>query len=253
MIIVSGQLLRPQDIENWQIDQNLNPLLKEMIETPVQFDYHSIAELMFELKLRMNIVAAAKTLHKSGAKFATFLKTYGNTTYWRVSPEGALELKYRMPPSKAIRDIAENGPFYAFECATAIVIIYYLALIDTIGEDKFNASFDRIILYDWHYEKLPIYTETGHHFFLGDCLYFKNPEFDPQKAQWRGENVILLGEDKYFAHGLGILNGKQIIDKLNSFRKKEPYSQPTFCLRRPDWMFRLFSASSAKKPHRLFS
>ncbi|UQZ59533.1 protein-glutamine gamma-glutamyltransferase [Bacillus subtilis] len=220
MIIVSGQLLRPQDIENWQIDQNLNPLLKEMIETPVQFDYHSIAELMFELKLRMNIVAAAKTLHKSGAKFATFLKTYGNTTYWRVSPEGALELKYRMPPSKAIRDIAENGPFYAFECATAIVIIYYLALIDTIGEEKFNASFDRIILYDWHYEKLPIYTETGHHFFLGDCLYFKNPEFDPQKAQWRGENVILLGEDKYFAHGLGILNGQQIIDKLNSFRKK---------------------------------
>ena len=59
---------------------------------------------------------------------------------------------------------AENGPFYAFECATAIVIIYYLALIDTIGEDKFNASFDRIILYDWHYEKLPIYTETGHQF-----------------------------------------------------------------------------------------
>ncbi len=105
-----------------------------------------------------------------------------------------MELKYRMPPSKAIRDIAENGPFYAFECATAIVIIYYLALIDTIGEDKFNASFDRIILYDWHYEKLPIYTETGHHFFLGDCLYFKNPEFDPQKAQWRGENVILLGK-----------------------------------------------------------
>lgn len=44
MIIVSGQLLRPQDIENWQIDQDLNPLLKEMIETPVQFDYHSIAE-----------------------------------------------------------------------------------------------------------------------------------------------------------------------------------------------------------------
>lgn len=134
MIIVSGQLLRPQDIENWKIDKNLNPLLKEMIETPVQFDYHSIAELMFELNLRMNIVAAAKTLHKSGAKFATFLKTYGNTKYWRVSPEGALELKYRMPPSKAIRDIAENGPFYAFECATAIVVIYYLALIDTIGE-----------------------------------------------------------------------------------------------------------------------
>lgn len=220
MIIISGQWLRPQDIENWQIDKNLNPPLKELIETPVQFDYHSIAELMFELHLRMNIVESAKAAHKSGAKFATFVKTYGNTAYWRVSPEGALELKYKMPPSKAIRDIVENGPFYAFECATAIVVIYYLALLKTIGEEKFDATFDRIILYDWHYEKLPIYTETGHHFFLGDCLYFKNPEFDPQKAQWRGENVILLEKDKYFAHGLGILNAQQIIDKLNSFRRK---------------------------------
>lgn len=51
-------------------------------------------------------------------------------------------------------------------------------------------------------------------------MYFKNPEFDPQKAQWRGENVILLEKDKYFAHGLGILNAQQIIDKLNSFRRK---------------------------------
>lgn len=138
MIIISGQWLRPQDIENWQIDKNLNPPLKELIETPVQFDYHSIAELMFELHLRMNIVESAKAAHKSGAKFATFVKTYGNTAYWRVSPEGALELKYKMPPSKAIRDIVENGPFYAFECATAIVVIYYLALLKTIGEEKFD-------------------------------------------------------------------------------------------------------------------
>ncbi len=60
-------------------------------------------------------------------------------------------------------------------------------------------------------------------------MYFKNPEFDPQKAQWRGENVILLGEDKYFAHGLGILSGQQIIDKLNSFRRKGA-TQPAYLL-----------------------
>ncbi|MCI4139943.1 protein-glutamine gamma-glutamyltransferase, partial [Bacillus vallismortis] len=79
------------------------------------------------------------------------------------SPYGAFDLKYIMPPSKAIRFIAENGPFYAFECATDIVVIFYLALIDTIGEEAFDASFVSIILYDWHYEKLPIYTETGQH------------------------------------------------------------------------------------------
>lgn len=74
MIIVSGQWLRPQDIENWQIDQNLNPLLKEMIETPVQFDYHSIAELMFELKLRMNIVANGKDAAQKRGEVCHFFK-----------------------------------------------------------------------------------------------------------------------------------------------------------------------------------
>ncbi|MCP6682396.1 protein-glutamine gamma-glutamyltransferase [Bacillus nakamurai] len=220
MIIISGQTLRPQDIANWQTEESLLPYLNELIASPVQFDYGSIAELMFEVQLRRNIVQAAKELSGSGAKFATFAKTYGNTAFWRVTPEGALELKYRIPASKAIRDIIENGAFYAFECATAIVVIYYLAVLKTVGNERFDSRFKNIILYDWHYEHLPIYTETGHHFLLGDCLYFKNPDFNPQKAQWRGENVIVLGKDQYFAHGLGILTAEQIIQKLNSLRKK---------------------------------
>ncbi|MGG0051745.1 protein-glutamine gamma-glutamyltransferase [Bacillus atrophaeus] len=221
MIIVSGQWLRPQDTANWQIEEGLHPLLNEMIASPIQFDYNSVAELIFELNIRKNIVASARALHQSGAKFATFVKTYGNKAFWRVSPEGALELKYKMPPSKAIRDIFENGTFYAFECATAIVVIYYMAVLKTIGDDRFDLNFQRITLYDWHYEKLPIYTEAGRDFVIGDCLYFNNPDFNPQKAQWRGENVILLEKDLYFAHGLGILSGEKIIEKLNSFRKKD--------------------------------
>ncbi|MFT7822323.1 protein-glutamine gamma-glutamyltransferase [Bacillus siamensis] len=221
MIIISGQVLRPQDIANWQTEESLVPYLNELTNSPVQFDYGSIAELMFEARVRRHIVEAARELHGSGAKFATFAKTYGNTAYWRLTPEGALELKYRIPASKAIRDIVENGAFYAFECATAIVVIYYLAVLKTIGEERFDRLFRDITLYDWHYEHLPIYTETGSHFLRGDCLYFKNPDFNPAKAQWRGENVIVMGNDQYFAHGLGILTAEQIILKLNSLRKRD--------------------------------
>lgn len=141
MIIISGQVLRPQDIANWQTEESLVPYINDLLNSPVQFDYGSIAELMFEVRLRRHIVEAARELHGSGVKFATFAKTYGNTAYWRVTPEGALELKYRIPASKAIRDIIENGAFYAFECATAIVVIYYLAVLKTIGEERFNRRF----------------------------------------------------------------------------------------------------------------
>lgn len=133
---------------------------------------------MFEFKLWMNIVVVVKMLYKSGVKFVIFLKIYGNIVYWRVLLEGVLELKYRMLFLKVIWDIVENGLFYVFECVIVIVVIYYLVLIDIIGEEKFDVIFDRIILYDWYYEKLLIYMEIGYYFFFGDCLYFKNFEFD---------------------------------------------------------------------------
>ena len=82
MIIISGQVLRPQDIANWQTEESLVPYINELLNSPVQFDYGSIAELMFEVRLRRHIVEAARELHGSGVKFATFAKTYGNTAYW---------------------------------------------------------------------------------------------------------------------------------------------------------------------------
>ena len=47
-----------------------------------------------------------------------------NDAYWRVSEAGALELRYQVEPSTGIKDIFENGSKYAFECATAIVIVF---------------------------------------------------------------------------------------------------------------------------------
>ena len=43
-----------------------------------------------------------------------------------------------------------------------------------------------------------------------------------------GENVIVMGNDQYFAHGLGILTAEQIIQRLNSLRKNAV--QPAYLL-----------------------
>ncbi|MCQ5457527.1 protein-glutamine gamma-glutamyltransferase [Bacillus paralicheniformis] len=223
MISVSGYWLRPEDIEKLNVSQTQRDIANRMLAMPSRYRYGSISELLFELRFRVHTVESARELINSGAKFATFSKTYGNEEFWRVTPEGALELKYRAPASKAIRNIFESGSLYAFECATAIVIIFYMALLKTIGDQTFDRNYQRIILYDWHYERLPIYTDKGNDYLPGDCLYFKNPEFDPERPQWRGENAILLENNLYAAHGLGILSGETIIEKLNGLRK--PHAQ----------------------------
>ncbi|MDI3411001.1 protein-glutamine gamma-glutamyltransferase [Bacillus sonorensis] len=219
MINISGYWLRPEDAEKFNISRTQKDIVNQMLSMPSQYRYRTSGELLFELTFRENTVESAKALINSGAKFATFSKTYGNEEFWRVSPEGALELKYRASASHAIKNIFGSGSLYAFECATAIVIIFYMALLKTIGDQAFDRNYQRIILYDWHYEKLPIYTEKGNDFLPGDCLYFKNPEFDPERPQWRGENAIYLGNNQYAAHGLGILSAESIIEKLNLLRK----------------------------------
>ncbi|MED1739587.1 protein-glutamine gamma-glutamyltransferase [Bacillus swezeyi] len=219
MISIAGYGLRPEDVEKLNVSQTQKGIAGQMLALPYRYSYASVSELLFELRFREHTIESARELINSGAKFATFSKTYGNEEFWRVTPEGALELRYRASASKAIRNIFGSGPLYAFECATAIVIIFYMALVKTIGDQKFDQNYQRIILYDWHYEKLPIYTDKGNDFLPGDCLYFKNPEFDPERPQWRGENAIYLGNDQYAAHGLGILSAETIIKKLNGLRK----------------------------------
>ena len=41
-------------------------------------------------------------------------------------------------------------------------------------------------------------------YFLGDCRYIKNPDVDPLKPEWQGENIIELEDEKYYGHGVGI-------------------------------------------------
>ena len=76
---------------------------------------------------------------------------------------------------------------------------------------------------DWQFdEDLPVYNKEGEDFIIGDVLHFKNPDFDPKQPWWRAENVIFLGDDKFYGHGVNVRDSKTIIDFLNGKRKENP-------------------------------
>lgn len=189
--------------------------------SPVVYSYNSLDDLKFELRMRSNLVNAAKALHDSGADFAGFDDSICNERYWIRTDRGGFQLRSGVMPSIAINDIFQNGDKYAFECATAIVIVLYKAIIDTLGETVFNRYFQDLLLWDWNYDRNlrlvsnPNLAEA----YAGDILYFKNPDYNPRTPEWQGENVVKLGNNLYYGHGIGITSSQGMIAALNKARK----------------------------------
>ncbi len=180
------------------------------------------SRFQFEMKLRRSIIDSAKLLNHSGVSYAVFKDSYCNPTFWILQANGGFKLKPEVVPSEAIRDIYANSTQYAFECATAMVIVYYKAVLEVIDENQFNQMFRSIILWDWLYdEDLHISTIKTKDFIPGDVLYFANPDVSPLTREWQGENVVYLSEHSYYGHGIGIKNAQEIIDTLNQHRKPD--------------------------------
>lgn len=178
-------------------------------------------ELGFELYLRSKLVEAAQELNQSLAEFASFEHSRCNPEFWIRTLNGGFQQRSGIPSSIAIRDIYNNGSLYAFECATAMVIVLYKAVLDTLGEEVFLRHFSSILLRDWHFDGgLRIITWGNvRKSFPGDILYFRNPDYDPKTPEWQGENAVKLQHDLYYGHGIGILNSRKMIEALNGFRK----------------------------------
>ncbi|WP_410771632.1 protein-glutamine gamma-glutamyltransferase [Fontibacillus sp. BL9] len=193
-------------------------ILRYKQQSPVTYRYGSIGELEFELKTRSAIVEAARALHASGAKFATFKNSRCNEALWIREQNGGFRLRNGVTPAEGIRDIFRNGRAYAFECATAMVIVLYKGVLDSIGEPAFNAYFAGLFLYDWKYDS-DLRIISAMEAYPGDVLYFKNPDFNPMTPEWRGENGILLPGGTIFAHGMGIRTPEEIIALLNTRRR----------------------------------
>jgi protein-glutamine gamma-glutamyltransferase len=197
-------------------------MLEKMMAGGETFDYRSMDQLKFELDMRSNLVKAAKDLNSSGFVFKVFRKSKCNPDFWERTENGGFELRKDVKPSDAIRDIYINGNKYGTECATAIVIVYYKALVDTLPEGLFNSMFRKIYLMDWQHIDPNIGIEDYHDnptYLPGDCRYFKNPDVSPLTPEWQGENVIDLGNGLYWGHGIGMAKSEFIIRALNSRRR----------------------------------
>lgn len=218
MIQLSGMPFQQSD--QWSSDSIERMILQRMMEDTVVYSYQSIDELTFELKLRKNIIVSAKAMNQSNVLFESFSNSRCNPQYWHLTSAGGFLLLNGVKPSDAIQDIYRNSSQYAFECATAILIIYYHAVLNVLGESLFNQFFQNIYLYGWHDDPdLGLNAIYTIHFLPGDVVYFKNPDFDPQTPYWRGENAVVLEDGMYFGHGLGIMTAEQMISALNQTRK----------------------------------
>jgi protein-glutamine gamma-glutamyltransferase len=177
----------------------------------------------FEQNLRQEIVNAAYALHKSGMRFAVFADSKANSDFWSRTSNGGWRLNPNANPANAVNDIFSNGYKYATECATAMGIIYYKAVLEVYGEELFNKTFKSIYLMNWDIRD-PLLAKVGmmnnvEKLLTGDRAYFANPDHSPDLPQWQGENVIVLEDNLYYGHGIGINTAEHIINALNSKRK----------------------------------
>lgn len=221
MLYLEGRVMHPnQLISEWNLPQDQAEMVQRMARSRDAYSYDRADELQFELQTRSAIINAAKAMSSSGAKFADFANSYCNPSYWQLQPNGGFRLKPGVPPAAAIMNIFQSGHSYAFECAVAMIIIYYRAMIDMLGERAFNQLFDNLYLWSWHEDTdLGLVTRNYSSFIPGDVVYFNNPDVHPAHIESQGQNAVLLENQMFFGHGMGILNASQIIARLNTLRK----------------------------------
>src|SRR5690606_31911583 len=130
MILISGTRLEPSTM--WTNDRTERTILESMVNDPTVYSYQTVDELAFDLNLRKNIIASAKAMNQGHAQFAVFANSFCNPRYWQLSQVGGFRLRHDVYQADAIRDIFINSSLYGFECATAMIIIYYHAVLNVI-------------------------------------------------------------------------------------------------------------------------
>jgi protein-glutamine gamma-glutamyltransferase len=200
-----------------------------------------------DLVFRQNVVEAAYALAESGAAFSAGQATDKvNKKLWTLGYGGRMQVRKFLPegkfgkPSEALNDIFENGKQYGFECATAMMVIYHKAILDHVGADAFdqmfteprNLTFFRWSIEDDDYTDIKRLTMKPSPLHPGSHYYFKNPDASAENSAFGGENVIYLGEGKFYAHGIHGADGTYIVTEneithtLSSLRRRGATEKP---------------------------
>ncbi|WLR58562.1 protein-glutamine gamma-glutamyltransferase [Guptibacillus hwajinpoensis] len=200
MITIGGNSVNKDDAINAGIVRPLEQtILHVMYASPYTYSYRSMDALLFEIRFRVAITDSSRELYYSGVQFADFYRSRCNPMFWNLLPDGAFQLKMGVPASEAILDIYRNGRLYAFECATAMIIILYHAAVKMLPPAQFNRLFSNIRLWGWKYDQdLQIVHNIPPDYLPGDIRYVKNPDVNPLTPEWQGENVVDLGDGTFF-------------------------------------------------------
>ena len=195
--------------------------LSTYIDSSHEYIYSSQEELIFETSMRRNIIDASTSLYRGRLAFRIFQESKCNEKYWNRRSDGGFVLREDVKSSDGVADIFANTHLYGTECATAVVIIYYKAVLDSFKANLFDSAFQNIVLMNWRdmdelinvstYRVLPDYVP-------GDCRYVRNPDVNPLTPEWQGENIISLGNNRYYGHGIGTGNIDYFIRALNRNR-----------------------------------
>lgn len=248
MIMIDGQSVKPDELlTRYPRNSPQREVLHILLESQETYHYESMEQLEFELDLRREIIDGANALYRSGMGFEVFRESRCNGDYWERKNDGGFALRRGVRPSQAIRDIFQNGREYGTECATAMVIIYYKALLEVFGEEVFDELFPKIYLMNWHRID-PLLREIGSprraaDYLPSDRRYFKNPDVDPETPEWQGENVIDLGGGVYYGHGVGKGPADFFLNALNSNRREDA-DEEAYLMDKAAWpnFKRLFAA-----------
>jgi protein-glutamine gamma-glutamyltransferase len=225
MIKIAGaELDLKKFLEKYPLESVESEIVEKLSKSSRTYVYASEDELLFETGMRRNIIKASMELYRGRLGFRTFHESKCNEDFWIRREDGGFELKKNVKASDGIRDIFKNMRKYATECATAIVIIFYAAVLESFGENLFNTAFTELTLMNWMQmdELMGIVTYRKLMDYLpGDCRYFKNPDVNPLTPEWQGENTIDLSGGNYYGHGIGIGNSERIIKVLNDNRVED--------------------------------
>jgi protein-glutamine gamma-glutamyltransferase len=224
MIIINRERFDPSPLLGEYAAGSLERLTLERISaSQMTYAYDNLNQLRFELRMRREIVNAAIALNGTRLSFTVFQHSRCNPEYWVRMPDGGFALRNDVKPSDAIRDIFLQSSLYGTECATAMVIVYYKALLEIFPEDAFNKTFTEIHLMNWQRIERQL-REIGRirqssTYLPGDRRYVANPDVNPLTPELQGENVIDLGDGRFYGHGFGIHTVDVFIAGLNANRR----------------------------------
>ena len=215
--------------EDGRIDANDFVLAKDSSGC---FEVRQVGQVLADrVRIGVAIVNVCRAMARAEDKFGTASCLICSPVYWGVSwdPEYH-DVNPAVRPSEAVNDIFEHPSQYSFGSADAVTFVYVKAILDLIGPKDFDRVADGLqmgpTVLSAFFENNVTDTGSGDcaavqgrraQFKPGDVAYFYNANADNEARRTRGaaQHAVYLGGDQWYAHPLGIVREKAIIDYLN--------------------------------------